>query len=163
MGVPRETFPGEHRVAGTPESVAKLVAQGFRVRVERGAGERAGFADEMVGLGVCVGCVWSGWSMWIRWRPVEYSHRERTPTRPSQTQYQKAGAEVVDTAHVWQSSLVTKVRPPTAEEAQRLDGRALISMVQPAQRADLLEAFQRSGATVFGAFFSLACVFCRCA
>lgn len=48
--MPRETFPGENRVAGTPETVAKLVGQGFRVRVERGAGERAGFSDEMVGV-----------------------------------------------------------------------------------------------------------------
>ena len=47
VGVPRETFTNECRVAGTPETVAKLVQQGLRVRVEAGAGERAGFSDEM--------------------------------------------------------------------------------------------------------------------
>ncbi len=45
VGVPRETFPGECRVAGTPETVGKLVAQGMTVHVEKGAGERAGFTD----------------------------------------------------------------------------------------------------------------------
>jgi hypothetical protein len=48
IGIPREIFPSECRVAGTPETVKKLAAQGFRVRVEHGAGERAGFSDEMV-------------------------------------------------------------------------------------------------------------------
>jgi len=52
VGVPREVFPGENRVAGTPESVGRLVKQGFKVRVEKGAGAHAGFADAMVSL-VC--------------------------------------------------------------------------------------------------------------
>ena len=44
--VPRESAPGEHRVALTPEAAAKLRASGFDVVVERGAGVLAGFADE---------------------------------------------------------------------------------------------------------------------
>lgn len=50
VGIPREVLANECRVAGTPETVAKLVAQGFKVRVEKGAGERAGFTDKMVGV-----------------------------------------------------------------------------------------------------------------
>jgi NAD(P) transhydrogenase subunit alpha len=45
IGVPRETLPGETRVASTPEVVKKLVAKGFGVVVERGAGEAAHFPD----------------------------------------------------------------------------------------------------------------------
>jgi H+-translocating NAD(P) transhydrogenase subunit alpha len=45
VAVPRETIPGEHRVAQTPETVAKLTALGLRVIVEPGAGERAGHRD----------------------------------------------------------------------------------------------------------------------
>jgi len=45
IGVPRETLPGETRVASTPEVVKKLVAKGFGVVVERGAGTAAHFPD----------------------------------------------------------------------------------------------------------------------
>ena len=44
--VPRESAPGEHRVALTPEAAAKLVSSGFDVVLERGAGVLAGFPDE---------------------------------------------------------------------------------------------------------------------
>ena len=46
IGVPRERFPGEKRVATVPEVVAKLIKQGFRVAVEAGAGEAAQISDE---------------------------------------------------------------------------------------------------------------------
>jgi NAD(P) transhydrogenase subunit alpha len=41
----KETFPGERRVALVPASVGPLVAAGWEVRVEAGAGEAAGFID----------------------------------------------------------------------------------------------------------------------
>ncbi len=44
--VPKETAAGEHRVALVPEVVAKLVAGGFQVTVERGAGTGASFSDQ---------------------------------------------------------------------------------------------------------------------
>jgi proton-translocating NAD(P)+ transhydrogenase subunit alpha len=44
--VPRETAPGENRVALVPESVERLSAAGFTIVVERGAGAAAGFGDE---------------------------------------------------------------------------------------------------------------------
>ena len=46
IGVPRETFAGEKRVATVPEVVEKLVKLGFSVRVESGAGNAANFSDE---------------------------------------------------------------------------------------------------------------------
>ena len=45
IGVPRETIPGEKRVAVTPEVASKLVKSGFEVTVETGAGDAAGFSD----------------------------------------------------------------------------------------------------------------------
>jgi NAD(P) transhydrogenase subunit alpha len=45
IGVPTEQFPGEHRVALVPASMAPLKKAGFDVLVERGAGARAGFPD----------------------------------------------------------------------------------------------------------------------
>ena len=46
IGVPRETFAGEKRVATVPEAVEKLIKLGFRVAVESGAGEAANFTDD---------------------------------------------------------------------------------------------------------------------
>lgn len=45
LGVPKETVPGEHRVALIPESAARLVKAGVTVQVEPGAGLSAGFPD----------------------------------------------------------------------------------------------------------------------
>ncbi|MDO5503764.1 MAG: Re/Si-specific NAD(P)(+) transhydrogenase subunit alpha [Actinomycetia bacterium] len=45
IGVPRETKPGERRVAATPSTVAKLIALGYSVAVEQGAGGHSSFAD----------------------------------------------------------------------------------------------------------------------
>ena len=47
VAVPRETAPGERRVALVPETVSKLQETGFEVRVEHGAGEEAGFPDDL--------------------------------------------------------------------------------------------------------------------
>ena len=45
VGVPRESFPGELRVALTPAVVPGLVKAGIEVVVEAGAGVRAGYPD----------------------------------------------------------------------------------------------------------------------
>jgi proton-translocating NAD(P)+ transhydrogenase subunit alpha len=45
VGVPRETAPGERRVALVPEIVSRLASGGFDVVVEQGAGEAASFLD----------------------------------------------------------------------------------------------------------------------
>ncbi len=46
VGVPRETVPGEQRVAIVPEAAAKLVAAKHEVIVESGAGTGSGHDDE---------------------------------------------------------------------------------------------------------------------
>jgi NAD(P) transhydrogenase subunit alpha len=45
VGVPKESFPGERRVALVPAIVPVLVQAGFRVLIETGAGDAAGFPD----------------------------------------------------------------------------------------------------------------------
>ena len=45
IAVPKETAPGERRVALVPESCKKLIQAGYEISVESGAGEAAGFAD----------------------------------------------------------------------------------------------------------------------
>lgn len=46
VGVPRETFEGERRVAITPVNVTKLVKAGATVNIESSAGIGSGFADD---------------------------------------------------------------------------------------------------------------------
>lgn len=46
IGIPRETRAGETRVAATPETVKKLVAQGHQLVVEAGAGIAASLPDD---------------------------------------------------------------------------------------------------------------------
>ena len=46
VGVVKETFPGERRVALIPDIVPPLKKKGFEVVVESGAGTRAGFSDQ---------------------------------------------------------------------------------------------------------------------
>jgi len=45
IGIPRETFPGEDRVALVPDAVSGIVALNCEIIVEPGAGTAAGFAD----------------------------------------------------------------------------------------------------------------------
>jgi H+-translocating NAD(P) transhydrogenase subunit alpha len=47
VGVPRESYPGERRVAIVPAVVASLAKAGLEVVVESGAGEQAGYPDSM--------------------------------------------------------------------------------------------------------------------
>lgn len=46
IGVPKESFPGERRVAVVPDNVPRYMKAGLKVIVETGTGVEAGFTDE---------------------------------------------------------------------------------------------------------------------
>ncbi len=46
IGVPKETFPGERRVALVPVSAGVLIKAGCEVVVETGAGQQACLSDD---------------------------------------------------------------------------------------------------------------------
>lgn len=46
IGIPSESFPGESRVAATPDSVRKLIKLGYDVRVQSQCGAAANFPDQ---------------------------------------------------------------------------------------------------------------------
>lgn len=110
VGVPRETFPLEKRVAATPESVSKLTGPGFKVLVEKDAGSQSHFSD---------------------------------------SEYEAAGATVVEASEIWKSDIVMKIRPPTKEQLIALEDRTLISLLHPGQNPELLQQLQDQKATSF--------------
>jgi len=67
----------------------------------------------------------------------------------SDAAYEKAGASVVSRDEAWGASLVTKVMPPTEEEAKLVGDRMLLSFIFPAQNDALVKQLQAQKATVF--------------
>jgi NAD(P) transhydrogenase subunit alpha len=45
VGVPKESFPGERRVAIVPAVIPNLTKAGLEVVIEKGAGVEAGYPD----------------------------------------------------------------------------------------------------------------------
>src|SRR5688500_2352258 len=78
---------------------------------------------------------------WIKagWQvAVERGAGERADFPDSQ--YEAAGATIVDRAEAWHADIVLKLRPPqTAEVTQLREGGTLISYIYPAQNAPLVE------------------------
>ena len=56
VGIPKESLPGETRVAATPQTVGQLIKLGFSVVIEKNAGKIANFEDQVfveAGAAVC--------------------------------------------------------------------------------------------------------------
>lgn len=63
IGIPRESLPGETRVAATPQTVGQLIKLGYEVVVETGAGAASSFSDAaFTEAGASVGSAEQVWS-----------------------------------------------------------------------------------------------------
>lgn len=74
IGVPREIFPLEKRVAAVPDTVEKLIKLGFQVAIESGAGDAAHFSDDAyraVGADIIdsAAALWAGSDIVLKVRP----------------------------------------------------------------------------------------------
>ncbi|KLI05665.1 NAD(P) transhydrogenase subunit alpha [Mycolicibacterium conceptionense] len=59
IGIPRESLPGETRVAATPQTVGQIIKLGYAVVVESGAGAASSFSDAAyVEAGAEIGDAW---------------------------------------------------------------------------------------------------------
>ncbi len=109
IGVPAETLAGETRVAVTPETVKKLVAQGHSVSVQSGAGVAASVTDEAyVAAGASITDVAGAYA-------AELILKVRSP-QEGELRHVKAGA-----------TLVGMLNPFDAQGLQRLAGAGLTS------------------------------------
>ena len=67
----------------------------------------------------------------------------------SDSAYETVGVQIADQATVWKSNLVLKVQPPSPDELRLLQNRTIISFIQPAQNAAIMNQLQSQGATAF--------------
>ena len=155
IGVPRETFPGEKRVATVPDVVEKLVKLGFRVAVESGAGEGANFGDEAyraAGAEVVAGAA-------ALWSASDIVFKVRPPSADEVGLMREGGALI---GFVWPAQnpdlmqqlaakkatvLAIDALPRTLSRAQKMD--ALTSMAGVSGYRAVIEA-----ANAFGRFFN---------
>lgn len=153
VGIPKESHPGERRVAGTPDTVRKLIDYGFEVVVERGAGALASHPDagyEAAGATlVDAADVWQETDLILKVRP------------PSDVEVAaiREGAHLISFVHPAQNealvarlarkkvTLIAMDCVPRITRAQKLD--ALSSMANAAGYRAVVEAAQR-----FGSFFT---------
>lgn len=155
IGVPREIFPGEQRVATSPEVVEKLVKLGFAVTVESGAGAAANFSDEAfraAGADIAPDAA-KLWSM------ADVVFKVRPPT-PAEVGLLREGATLI--GFIWPAQnpelmqqlaarkatvLAIDCLPRTLSRAQKMD--ALTSQASVAGYRAVIEA-----ANAFGRFFN---------
>ena len=155
IGVPKEIFPGEKRVATVPDAVTKLVKLGFAVVVEQGAGELADLSDAAyVEAGATIApsaaALWSGSDIVFKVRAptpdeVALMHEGQTligflwPAQNPDLMQQLAAKKV--------TALSIDALPRTLSRAQKMD--ALTSMAGVSGYRAVVES-----ANAFGRFFN---------
>jgi NAD(P) transhydrogenase subunit alpha len=155
IGVPREIFPGEKRVATVPEAVVKLVKLGFAVVVESGAGELAQLSDDDyreagARIAPTAAALWSGSDIVFKVRAptpdeVALMHPGQTligflwPAQNPEMMQQLAAKQV--------TALSIDALPRTLSRAQKMD--ALTSMAGVSGYRAVVES-----ANAFGRFFN---------
>ncbi len=155
IGIPRETFPGEKRVATVPDVVEKLTKLGFKVAVQAGAGEAANFSDDAyraAGAEVIDGAA-------ALWAAADIVFKVRPPSSDEVALMREGGALI---GFVWPAQnpalmeqlaarkatvLSIDCLPRTLSRAQKMD--ALTSMAGVSGYRAVIEA-----ANAFGRYFN---------
>ena len=154
IGVPRETHPGERRVATTPEVAAQLQKLGYEVVVEKDAGAAASFSDEAYTEAGCTiaassADIWSGSDIILKVRPPE--GEQAAGLKESQTLisflYPGQNPELLEQLTKSGGTALAMDSVPRISRAQKMD--ALSSMANIAGYRAVVEAAQH-----FGRFFT---------
>ncbi|MCG3266540.1 Re/Si-specific NAD(P)(+) transhydrogenase subunit alpha [Yoonia sp. I 8.24] len=154
IGTPKESFPGENRVAMTPASAKDLQKLGYTCLIETGAGAAAGFADQTyVDAGVEV--VKTGAALFksadIIAKVQPPSDAEVKRLREDQTLisffYPAQNAALMEAANKKGATVIAMDMVPRISRAQKMD--ALSSMANIAGYRAVIEAGNN-----FGRFFT---------
>jgi len=151
--IPQESFPGEKRVATTPEIAEKLIAMGFTVAIESGAGSGSDYTDDAYReAGVEIQ------SPATLWSTADVILKVRSPLA-SEVELMKAGSWLI--SFIWPaqqpellkqfaskgSTVLAMDCVPRISRAQKMD--ALSSMANIAGYRAVIEAAYK-----FGRFFT---------
>ena len=154
IGVPKETYEGERRVATTPDVATQLIKLGFDVAVESGAGENASFSDEAFREAGCeiIGTadeLWSSADLVLKVRAPDEDEAARL--RAGQTLisfiWPAQNPELLDKLTKSGATVMAMDSVPRISRAQKVD--ALSSMANIAGYRAVVEAAQH-----FGRFFT---------
>jgi NAD(P) transhydrogenase subunit alpha len=155
IGVPREIFAGEKRVATVPEVVEKLIKLGFAVTVETGAGDAANFADDVYRA---AGATIAG-SAAALWGAADVIFKVRPPT-PAEVALMKPGATLL--SFIWPAQNPELMQQLAARQATVLAIDSLPRQLSRAQKMDALTSMAGisgyraviEAANAFGRFFN---------
>ena len=96
IGIPAESASGDPLVAATPRTAAQLIALGYEVVVETGAGAGASFPDEAyAAAGAGIGSADEAWTADVVLRVNEPSPAEIGALRPRFDRRRADGAEQI--------------------------------------------------------------------
>ncbi len=155
IGVPREVFPNEKRVATVPEVVEKLIKLGFAVSVESGAGDAANFSDDTyraAGAQIVEGAA-------ALWAASDIVFKVSVPT-PAEIDLMREGGILI--GFIWPAQNPELMQQLAAKKATVLAIDSLPRMLSRAQKMDALTsqagvAGYRAvveAANAFGRFFA---------
>ncbi|CCG03877.1 Re/Si-specific NAD(P)(+) transhydrogenase subunit alpha [Blastococcus saxobsidens] len=152
LGVPRETRPRETRVSATPATVTQLVALGYDVVVESGAGAASSFPDEAyVAGGARIGTAAEAWGAEVVLRVNAPAIGELDRLASGATLISllspALASELVDALAARPITALAMDAVPRISRAQSMD--VLSSMANIAGYRAVIEA-----ANVFGRFFT---------
>ena len=153
IGVPRESHPGERRVATTPDVAVQLGKLGFELAVESGAGEAASFADTAyrdAGCEVVSGdAIWSGADIILKVRAPDDAETARLRSGQVLISFLWPGQNpaLLETLTGRGVTAMAMDMVPRISRAQKMD--ALSSMANIAGYRAVVEAAQH-----FGRFFT---------
>jgi len=160
VGIPKEVFEGERRVATTPQTAKRLQKLGFEVLVQSGAGARADFSDELYEAADCkivagVEDLWSAADIVLKIRaPMDHPElgkHEAELLREGQVLisfiWPAQNEELVQKLATRKATVFAMDAIPRISRAQKCD--ALSSMANIAGYRAVIEAAQK-----FGSFFT---------
>jgi NAD(P) transhydrogenase subunit alpha len=154
IGVPRENFPGERRVATTPEVASQLIELGYDVAIESGAGMEASFSDNAYRDAGCevvdqAAALWSQSDivMKVRGPDEEEASRMRSDQTLISFLWPAQNPELLRKLTATGGTVLAMDSVPRISRAQKVD--ALSSMANIAGYRAVVEAAQH-----FGRFFT---------
>ncbi len=160
VAVPKEIYPGECRVATTPETAKTLQKLGFEVLVESGAGDAANFSDrayQEVGCQIVADpiALWNAADVVLKVRSPQFrssiDRHEAELLQAGQTLisfiYPAQNADLLQKLVAQQATVLAMDAVPRISRAQKMD--ALSSMANIAGYRAVIEA-----ANHFGRFFT---------